>query len=43
MDTPELSLFFKGDYTIYSKYWDTLSTYHSCPKIWKGPFYSLSV
>ena len=22
-------------YCIYLKYWDTLSTYHTCPKIWK--------
>ena len=26
---------------IYPKYWDTLSTYHTCPKIWNSPFYYL--
>ena len=23
---------------IYPKYWDTLSTHHTCPKIWNSPF-----
>ena len=27
--TPELA----SNYLIYPKYWDTLSTYHTCPKI----------
>ena len=26
-------------YCIFPKYWDTLSTYHTCPKIWNSPFY----
>ena len=26
-------------YPNNSKYWDTLSTYHTCPKIWNNPFY----
>ena len=28
---------------IYPKYWDTLSTYHTCPKNWKSPFYYLLI
>ena len=28
-------------YLIYHKYWDNLSTYHTCPKIWNSPFYYL--
>ena len=28
-------------YSIYRKYWDTLSTYHTSPKIWNSPYYSL--
>ena len=31
----------QGNYHIYSKYWDTLSTYHTCPKICNSPFYYL--
>ena len=27
--------------SIYSKYWDTLSTYYTCPKIWNSQFYYL--
>ena len=26
---------------IFSKYWDILSTYHTCPTIWNIPFYYL--
>ena len=26
-------------FIIYPKYWDTLSTYHTCPKIWNNPFF----
>ena len=26
-------------FCIYPKYWNTLSTYHICPKIWNSPFY----
>ena len=29
------TLFLIYKYCIYPKYWDTLSTYHTCPKIWK--------
>ena len=28
-------------YCIYPKYWDTLSTYHTAPKILNSPFYYL--
>ena len=28
-------------YCIYPKYLDTLSTYHTCPKIWNSPLYYL--
>ena len=28
-------------YCIYLKYWNTLSTYHTCPKIWNSPSYYL--
>ena len=26
-------VFLTKNYSIYPKYWDTLSTYHTCPKI----------
>ena len=29
----------KNVYHIYPKYWDTLSNYHTCPKILNSPFY----
>ena len=29
---PESGLAFHVHYGIYPKYWDTLSTYHTCPK-----------
>ena len=28
-------------YHIYPKYWSILSSYHTCHKIWKSPFYYL--
>ena len=28
-------------YRNNSKFWDTLSTYHTCPKIWNSQFYYL--
>ena len=28
-------------YHIYPKYWETLSIYHTCPKIWNNPLYGL--
>ena len=31
----------KSRYPTDAKYLDTLSTYHTCPKIWNGPFYHL--
>ena len=31
----------KSNYRIYLQYWDTLSTYHICPKIWNSLFYYL--
>ena len=30
-------------YRIYPKYWDTLSPYYTCPKIWKKTFILLPV
>ena len=31
------------EYCFYPKYWDTLSTYQTCPKIWNIPFYYLLI
>ena len=30
-----------GYYPIYPKYWDTLPSYHTSPKIWNSAFYHL--
>ena len=30
-----------ADYHIWPKYWDTLSTYCTCPKIWNSQIYHL--
>ena len=30
-----------SEYHFYPKYWDTLLTYHTCPKICNNPFYYL--
>ena len=36
-----LALEYPDKYHIYPKYRDTLSTYHTCPKIWNSSFYYL--
>ena len=35
------SFFLQRDYRIYPKYWDILSTYHTCHKIWNSLFWYL--
>ena len=38
---PYLSKFSNSTYRIHPKCWVTLSSYHTCPKIWNSPFYYL--
>ena len=41
IETPYLLTILVIKYCIYHMYWDSLSTYHTCPKIWNSPFYYL--